>query len=224
MPFINGKFYMNPAYDRAVEDARDAEAPSQSDDSIKRAQPDGDGHWVTINHHHVLIDADRGQTASRPRERMSLSPRGLDFIKRHERFRGQPYPDITGRHTIGYGHLIKPGENFGRQITPQQASDLLRQDVRRAENEVNAALKVPVTQNQFDALTSIAFNAGPKAVAPGNTLLSKINQGRAVQQSDFTAYNKARMRDGSLAVSPGLTNRRLDEYEIFSTGNYKGSR
>lgn len=71
MPFINGKFYMNPAYGRAVEDARDAEAPSQSDDSIKRAQPDGDGHWVTINHHHVLIDEGRDQTARRPRKRMS---------------------------------------------------------------------------------------------------------------------------------------------------------
>lgn len=89
---------------------------------------------------------------------------------------------------------------------------------------MNAALKVPVNQNQFDALTSIAFNAGPKAVAPENTLLSKINQGRAVEQSDFTAYNKARMRNGSLAVSPGLTNRRLHEYDIFSTGNYKRSR
>jgi hypothetical protein len=32
------------------------------------------------------------------------------------------------------------------------------------------------------------------------------------------------MRNGSLAVSPGLTNRRLHEYDIFSTGNYKRSR
>ena len=215
---------MNPAYGRAVENARGDKTPSQSGDSTERTQPKGDGHWVTVNHRHILIDEDRNQTASRPRKRMSLSPQGLDFIKKHERFGSRIYLDITGRPTIGYGHLIKFGENFGEEITPKEAADLLRQDARRAEDEVNAALKVPVNQNQFDALTSIAFNAGPKAVAPENTLLSKINQGRAVEQSDFTAYNKARMRNGSLVVSPGLTNRRLDEYDIFSTGNYKRSR
>lgn len=97
MPFINGRFYMSPAYGRAIEKAREAEAPSQSDDSIERAQPNGDGHWVTINHHHVLIDGDRNQTASRPRKRMSLSTQGLNFIKRHEGFRGsviRTVPDI----------------------------------------------------------------------------------------------------------------------------------
>ncbi len=216
---------MNPAYGRAIEDARGAEASSQLGDSeIERVQQNGGGHWVTINHRHVLVDGDRNQTASRPRNRMSLSTQGLDFIKSHERFSRRVYPDITGRPTIGYGHLIKRGENFGQEITPKEAADLLRQDVQRAEDEVNAALKVPVTQNQFDALTSLAFNAGPRAVAPENTLLSKINQGRTVEQRDFTAYNKIRKPNGSIAVSRGLTNRRVDEYGIFSTGNYERSR
>lgn len=57
MPFVNGKFYMNPAYGRAVEGARDSEgSPGQSD---RNGQGD---HWVTINGNHVLIH----ETASRP--------------------------------------------------------------------------------------------------------------------------------------------------------------
>src|SRR6185437_16158486 len=76
MPIINGRFYMNPAYGRAVENARGDKTPSQSGDSTERTQPKGDGHWVTVNHRHILIDEDRNQTASRPRKRMSLSPQG----------------------------------------------------------------------------------------------------------------------------------------------------
>ena len=52
MPFINGKFYMNPAYGRALEDARASEEASRHSDSGQR----GPGsHWVTINGDHVLI-------------------------------------------------------------------------------------------------------------------------------------------------------------------------
>lgn len=59
MPFINGKFYMNPAYDRAVENARANEST------------DGDqgGHWVTIDGHHVLIQETKGGGASNIRLR-----------------------------------------------------------------------------------------------------------------------------------------------------------
>ncbi len=49
MPFINGKFYMNPAHGRAVERARTVDnSPNEP------AQQQG-AHWVTIDGHHVLI-------------------------------------------------------------------------------------------------------------------------------------------------------------------------
>ena len=115
------------------------------------------------------------------------------------------------------------GESFTK-ITEQEATKLLANDVGSAVSAVNKSLKVSVSQNQFDALVSLTFNAGPKAVAPQNTIMSKINGGRAVEQKDFTAYNKIRRPDGSLTVSRGLTNRRLDEYKIFSTGDYERSQ
>jgi GH24 family phage-related lysozyme (muramidase) len=48
--------------------------------------------------------------------------------------------------------------------------------------QVNSSLKVSIKQNQFDALVSLTFNAGPKAVAPHNAIMGKINGGRVVEQ------------------------------------------
>jgi soluble lytic murein transglycosylase-like protein len=54
MPFIGGKFYMNPAYGRAVEGARGVKAASEHHEPHRQDQ---DAHWVTIDHRHVLIQA-----------------------------------------------------------------------------------------------------------------------------------------------------------------------
>ncbi len=53
-------------------------------------------------------------------------------------------------------------------ITKDQALTLLKQDVQTAVGQVNSALNVSVKQNQFDALVSLAFNAGGKSVLPSN--------------------------------------------------------
>jgi hypothetical protein len=50
MPFINGRFHINPAYGRAIERARAAESDADHPEFGST-----DAHCVTINHHHVLI-------------------------------------------------------------------------------------------------------------------------------------------------------------------------
>jgi hypothetical protein len=85
MPFINGRFYINPAYGRAFEQARRADGvwseqfpefaePSAreqdfwSDRSPREAQrQSSDSHWVTIGGHHVLIEKEEGNQKSRNR-------------------------------------------------------------------------------------------------------------------------------------------------------------
>lgn len=122
MPFINGRFYMNPAYGRALEAARLADEGAEDEKPEMLAAsdpPDGNDHWVTINHHHVLIH--EGTAA---RGRMSLSTKGLDFIKRHEGLRLKPYSDQAGHSTIGYGHKIEPREDFSKGITAEEATAL----------------------------------------------------------------------------------------------------
>jgi RHS repeat-associated protein len=162
------------------------------------------------------------QQQPQTQQQMSLSTRGLDFIKSYEKFSATPYNDQAGNPTIGYGHKILPGENF-TQITQADATKLLAGDVGNAVSAVNKSLKASVTQNQFDALVSLTFNAGAVAVRPTNTIMREINGGQVVRQTDFTAYNHVRNKAGSLVVSPGLTKRRLDEYKIFATGNYQRS-
>lgn len=64
MPFVNGKFYINPAYGRAIENARAAEELSHREE---------DEHWVTIDHRHVLIrDTRRGTESKQPNRTIHL--------------------------------------------------------------------------------------------------------------------------------------------------------
>jgi hypothetical protein len=78
MPSINGKFYMNPAYGRAVERPRAKEAaPSQHEPQQSQgrdAREDENGHWVTIDGHHVLIqEGSAGQKSKPPQKPLPAS-------------------------------------------------------------------------------------------------------------------------------------------------------
>ncbi len=67
MPFINGKFYMNPVFGRSVESSRAADAKQ----GASRAQ-DQDGRWVTIGGRHVRIaEPQTGHVASSIRDKIA---------------------------------------------------------------------------------------------------------------------------------------------------------
>lgn len=61
-------------------------------------------------------------------------------------------------------------------ITEQQAEVLLSKDLTLFEKGVTSLVKVPLTQGQFDALVSFAFNLGLGRLAK-STLLRKVNAG-----------------------------------------------
>ncbi|MFZ0771168.1 MAG: lysozyme [Candidatus Sulfotelmatobacter sp.] len=144
----------------------------------------------------------------------SLSPSGLDFIQRHEGYSGTVYNDSAGYPTVGYGHLIKAGEDFSNGITPAQASQLLSQDTQTAVNAVNSKVTVDLSQTQFDALVDFTFNLGGGALGQ-STLLKNINSGNNVVIENFTDWDHA----GGKVVA-GLTKRRTDEFNLFSNGDY----
>jgi len=109
---------------------------------------------------------------------MQYSKNGLYLTESFEGVRLSAYPDPgTGGDpwTIGYGHT-GPDVHPGMTITLEQAEDLLAQDVKRAEADVNAKLTVKVNQEEFDALVDFAFNCGCGNLN-NSTLLKKLNAG-----------------------------------------------
>lgn len=142
-----------------------------------------------------------------------LSKAGLDFLKREEGFRNKAYKDAKGYWTIGVGHLILPDEKelLTKTLTNAEVNALLKKDVARFEKAVNDSLKVPVSQNQFDALVSLAFNIG-EAGFKGSSVLKAVNQKK--QPSEI--YNMfLNWTSGGL-----LTKRRIKEANLFNKNLY----
>ena len=92
---------------------------------------------------------------------MRVSAHGIAMIKSHEALVLMAYPDPgTGGEpwTIGYGHTgnVRPGV----AISEEQAEDLLQEDLMKFEAAVEELLPVELSQSEFDALVSFAFNVG----------------------------------------------------------------
>jgi lysozyme len=141
---------------------------------------------------------------------MKLSQAGLDLIKRFEGCKLKAYRDAVGIWTIGYGHT-GPNVHDGLTITQKQADDILAQDVGRFASGVAANVRVSLTQSEFDALVSFAFNVGLGAFKT-STLLRLLNDNadRNVVASQFLRWNKAGDK-----VLEGLTKRRNAEKALF---------
>lgn len=143
----------------------------------------------------------------------SISRRGIDRIKKHEAFSPVPYNDEGGRPTIGWGHLIREGESFS-QIDEAIGERILRQDLAIAEELVNRKVKVPISQNQYDALISFVFNVGGQAFAD-STLLKKLNARDYAGAADELLRWKYVTKGGVKTESAGLLARRKTERELF---------
>ena len=143
---------------------------------------------------------------------MKTSLTGIKAIEAHKGVRLQAYICPAGVLTIGAGHT-GPDVHAGMTITEEQAEELLAKDLESAERSVNSAVKVLITQTQFDALVSFVFNVGAGAFA-SSTLLRLLNagdyKGAAAQ---FDRWNK-----GPSGPLPGLTKRRAAERKMFESG------
>ncbi|MFN4289043.1 MAG: lysozyme [Brevundimonas sp.] len=151
---------------------------------------------------------------------MRTSPEGIALIHSFEslhrvlpdgRIAAYPDPGPTGLPwTIGWGST---GPDIGRDTiwTRAQADARFAADLRRFEDGVMQALGgAPVTQSQFDALVSFAYNVGISAMA-GSTLVRKHKAGDyAGAQAEFARWNKAKGK-----VLPGLTRRRAAEAALY---------
>lgn len=139
---------------------------------------------------------------------MRTSENGLALIRQAEGLRLRAYKCPAGVWTIGFGTTA--GVKEGQVITKERAEELLRDDVKRFEDQVLRLVKVQLTQGQLDALVSFTYNLG--AANLGNsTLLRLLNagdyKGAAAQ---FDRWTKAGGKE-----LPGLVKRRAAERALF---------
>jgi lysozyme len=124
-----------------------------------------------------------------PASAMQLSDDGLQKIATREGFSRFSYPDASGR-SIGYGHFIKPGEQFSEPMSETTAREILRRDAQIASDAVRAYVTVPLAQNQFDALASFVYNVGVGAFR-SSTLLRVLNAGNySAAAAEFDRWHK----------------------------------
>ncbi len=95
---------------------------------------------------------------------MKTSQKGIDLILSFEGFSAKPYLDSAGIPTIGYGNTYYPGGKKVTMrdpaITREKGVELFSSVLPTYEKIVNAKVKIPLTQNQFDALVSHTYNTG----------------------------------------------------------------
>lgn len=147
------------------------------------------------------------------------SERGLELIRGEEGLVCHLYNDKAGHCTIGYGHLVHLGpccgaaseQPFLNGLYKEHAEALFRLDVaQKAESIIHKLVTAPLTQNQFDALSSFVYNLGGANFASSHLLL-KLNQGDyAGAAAEFPRWNKA----GGVVLSD-LVHRRAHEQALF---------
>ena len=142
---------------------------------------------------------------------MNISERGLNLIKSYEGCRLSSYKCPSNKWTIGWGRTS--GVYEGMVITQAQADQFLFEDVQRFVNAVNQyQVRFNFNQNQFDALTSFAYNCGEGSLA---AVMSCCNTKKEIAE-ECKLYNKS--SDGQ--ILNGLVRRREEEYNLFMSGEY----
>lgn len=129
-----------------------------------------------------------------------------------EGFRAKAAQLDDGRWTVGYGHTATARE--GAEITEADAEALLLYDLIQAAHAVNEHVYAPLNQNQFDALTSFAFNIGARAFKSSPTV-RRLNEGRTLEAAlAMELWRKADV-EGERIVIDALVRRRAAEKALF---------
>jgi lysozyme len=145
---------------------------------------------------------------------MFMTEEGLELIRQFEGFRGAAYRDPVGVWTIGYGHTSMAGApevTPGLTISESEGAAILARDVDQFAKGVRALLRVDVSDGQFSALVSFAYNVGLGALKKSSVLT-------AVNARDFAAVPR-RLQLWVKAgghVLPGLVKRRAAEAALFA--------
>ena len=146
---------------------------------------------------------------------MKVNKDCLLLIAEFEGLSLRPYLCSAKKATIGYGNTYyKDGKKvtmLDKNITKEDALELLKVIVDSFAKEVNKLVVSPLNQNQFNALVSFAYNVGSNNLK-NSTLLKLINKdpNQLAISNEFLKWINAGGQK-----SKGLERRRIKESQIY---------
>lgn len=159
---------------------------------------------------------------------MNVSPKAVAMIKHHEGVRQRPYRCPAKLWTVGVGHVLYPDqakipldqrdayplrEGDNRVFAMEEVDGILRSDLDRFERGVVTLCGPNLSQGEFDACVSFAFNVG-LGTLQRSTFRQKVLRGeKEAAIESLLQYCKAGGKE-----LPGLVKRRKDEAALFMQG------
>lgn len=146
--------------------------------------------------------------------RHRVSRTAIDLIKRFEGYRQAAAQLPDGRWTIGHGHTLTARQ--GAEVSEDDAEALLLYDLIGVAHAINEAVFTPLTQNQFDALSSFTFNVGLDSFHQSG-VLRRLNEGALIQAACAMELWRKASIGGERIVIDALVRRRACEKALFLT-------
>lgn len=144
---------------------------------------------------------------------LAISDTGLRLIKAFEGFRPDDRTLVTGIRVVGYGHRLEAHDD-PVHMSRADAEEQLLDDLEPIEEIVNDEVHAPLTQGQFDALCSLAFNIGADAFRASD-IVRAMNNGRVLDAANgFDVWRMASV-NGKTYVVDALMRRRTAEKSLF---------
>lgn len=144
-----------------------------------------------------------------------INQAGLDLIKEFEGYEHKAYRDAVGVWTIGYG--FTRGVHERMLINHELAEAALLGELQRFQRAVEELVAVPLNDNEFAALVSLAYNIGV-AGFEGSTARRRLNAGDRQGAADAMEWWNKGTVNGQKVELAGLTRRRAREKALFLKG------
>ena len=133
----------------------------------------------------------------------------IQIIKEEEKLRFEAY-ELGGLWLIGYGHLMLEGEDD--VIDETVADAFLKDDLHWCEDSIERYIKVPITLNEFSAMTAFCYNVG-SGKTRGSSIVKRVNkEDRPGAANSFLLWNRM-----NGVVMKALAKRRARERTLFLT-------
>ena len=148
---------------------------------------------------------------------MKVSKQGLLEIASHEAIVRSPYFDSVGVLTIGVGHTAMAGNPDPKTLKKSKRYayrwllELFKHDIKKYEARVNKAVKVPLSQEQFDALVSFDYNTGG------------IYKAKLTKYLNLGQYKRAGLAFMGWSKPASIIGRRTKEITLFLSGRYSNN-